>query len=65
MKGKEAVSSTVVREGLSAEVTFEQTPNEVRKATNVWGKGIPGRGGSEFRGPEVGPNPMCLQNKEG
>lgn len=65
VKGKEAVSSTVVREGLSVEVTFEQTLNEMREAKNVWGKGVPGRRNSEFKGPEVEPNPVCLQNKEG
>lgn len=42
---------TVVREGLSVEMTFEQRPNEMRKAENIWGEGVPGRGDSEFKGP--------------
>lgn len=65
MKGKEAVSSTVVREGLSVEVTFEQTLNEMREAKNVWGKGIPGRRNSEFKGPEMNRIPCVCRTRKG
>lgn len=55
----------MVRDGLSGEVTSEQTPNEMREAKNIWGKGIAGRGDSEFKGPEVGPNPLCCRTGRG
>jgi len=41
----------VVREGLSEEVTSEQTR---RKPCGCLAKGVPGRGNSKCKGPEVG-----------
>lgn len=55
----------MVREGLSVEMTFEQGPNEMREAENIQGEGIPGRGDSAFKGPEMGFNLVCLQNRQG
>lgn len=52
----EAVLYKVVREGLSVEATLGQGPNELRKAENIRGKSIPGRGDSPFKGPGVGWN---------
>lgn len=62
--GGEAVTYTVVREGLSVEVAFEQGPNEMREAESIWGKGIPGSEDSKCKGPEVELNLPCLQNKQ-
>lgn len=50
---EETIFHRAVREGLSVEVTFEQNPNEMRKAENIWRKGIPGRGDNKFKGPAV------------
>lgn len=51
MKERLFYVNMVVREGLSVEMTSEQSPNGMRKAENIWGEGIPGRGDSEFEGP--------------
>lgn len=62
--GGEAVTYTVVREGLPVEVTLEQGPNEMREVESTWGKGIPGREDSKCKGPEVELKLLSLQNEQ-
>lgn len=42
----------VIREGCTEKVTFESRPEE-SDHVDIWGKNVPGRGNSEYKGPEV------------
>ena len=42
-----------IREGLSEEVTFKQSTGEREKTTECLGKSFPGRGNSEYKGPNI------------
>lgn len=64
-----AIVYGVAREGLSAEATFEQSPEQSKGAGRVaiWGKNTLGRGNSQCKGPApfAGANPLALEDRSG
>ena len=69
MVGMERKERFMLPEGKRArfaeEAAFEQTGCGERGQLRFWRNGIPGRGNSKCKGPEVGVRPTCLEKSPG